>query len=157
MMSSVDTLSSATLQRAIVAERILNAPRELVFTVWTEPEHIAKWWGPTGFTNTIHKMDVRAGGEWSFIMHGPDGTDYRNEIVYTEVVRPERIVYDHISGPVFQMTILFDEVAQAKTKVSVQMLFETAELRDRVAREVGAVEGLNQTLTRMEEHLRMLS
>src|SRR4051794_34340238 len=64
--------------REIVATRIFEAPRELVFTMWTDREHVAKWWGPRGFTNTIHEMDVRPGGTWRFVMHGPDGTDYPN-------------------------------------------------------------------------------
>ena len=58
---------------------------------WTDPEHVAKWWGPTGFTNTIYEMDVRPGGVWRFVMHGPDGIDYQNKIVYIEVVKPERL------------------------------------------------------------------
>ena len=51
--------------------------------------------GPNGFTTTIHEMDVQVGGVWRFIMHGPDGTDYPNKIVYREIVKPERLVYDH--------------------------------------------------------------
>src|SRR6266852_4602923 len=78
--------------REIVITRLLDAPRELAFQAWTEPQHVAHWWGPNGFTNTIHEMDVRPGGVWRFIMHGPDGTDYKNEIVYVEVVKPERLV-----------------------------------------------------------------
>ncbi|HET7152473.1 MAG TPA: SRPBCC domain-containing protein, partial [Candidatus Kapabacteria bacterium] len=96
---SLDRFESAvadaedTSDREIITMRLLNAPRELVWKVWTEPEHIAKWWGPNGFTNTIRKMDVRVGGEWLFTMHGPDGTDYPNKTVYTKVVKPERLEY----------------------------------------------------------------
>ena len=66
-----------------------------LFQLWTDPAHVGKWWGPRGFTTTTHAMDVRPGGEWRFIMHGPDGTDYKNRIVYLEVVPPERLVYKH--------------------------------------------------------------
>jgi uncharacterized protein YndB with AHSA1/START domain len=152
---SASTLKSSeidTTDRAITATRIFDAPRDLVFEAWTDPHHIAQWWGPNGFTNTIHSMDVRPGGEWNFIMHGPDGTDYKNRIVYREVVRPERLVYDHVSGPLFHATVTF-EAQGDKTKLTMEMLFESAELRNRVAEEFGAVEGLNQTLGKLGAHL----
>lgn len=85
----------ATSDREIVLTRVLDAPRELVFDAWTDRKHIAQWWGPRGFTTTIHEMDVRPGGVWRFMMHGPDGVDYPNRIVFREVVKPERLVYDH--------------------------------------------------------------
>ena len=74
-------MSSA--RREIITTRVLDAPRELVWKAWTDPKHVAEWWGPNGFTNTIHEMDVRPDGVWRFIMHGPDGVDYKNEIVFT--------------------------------------------------------------------------
>ena len=85
--------------RELTATRIFDAPRELVFKMWTEAGHVTKWWGPDGFRTTIQRMDVRPGGEWRFIMHGPDGRDYINHKVFKEIVPPERIVYDHVSGP----------------------------------------------------------
>jgi len=139
--------------REIVATRVFDAPRELVFRMWTEPQHVAQWWGPRGFTNTIHEMDVRPGGVWRFVMHGPDGVDYRNKIVYTEVVRPERIAYDHVSGPKFHATATFEDEGGGKTRLTVRMVFDTAAERDKVAREFGAVEGLSQTLQRLGETL----
>jgi uncharacterized protein YndB with AHSA1/START domain len=143
---------SATSDREISATRFFAAPRDLVFQMWTDPDHIGKWWGPNGFTTTIHKMDVRPGGEWNFIMHGPDGRDYQNRIVYVEVERPERIIYDHISGPVFRAYVTFADEGQ-KTRLTMRMLFESAELRNKVAKEYGAVEGLSQTLGRLGEML----
>lgn len=137
--------------RDIVATRVLDAPRELVWAAWTDPEQIARWWGPRGFTNTIEVMDVRPGGTWRFVMHGPDGRDYRNESVYVEVAKPERLVLDHVA-PAFRMTATFAEEG-GKTRVTVRMRFPTAALRDRVAREVGAVEGLAQNLEKLGEHL----
>lgn len=139
--------------RDILATRVFDAPRELVWKLWTEPEHIARWWGPTGFRNTIDTMDVRAGGEWRFIMHGPDGTDYKNHIVYREVVKPSLLRYTHLSGPVFDATVHFTERGE-QTEVSVQMQFESAELRNRVAEEFGAVDGLQQTLGRLADQLK---
>src|SRR5579863_6976594 len=81
--------------RELVFTRHFVAPRELVFEAWTNPQHVAQWWGPVGFTTTIHEMDVRPGGEWRLTMRGPDGTDYKNRIVFLEVAKPERLVYKH--------------------------------------------------------------
>src|SRR6185503_16886975 len=120
-MSNVNHPASDTADREIVITRLLNAPRELVFEVWTNPEHIAKWWGPDGFTNTIEKMDVEPGGVWDLVMHGPDGTDYKNKSIYTEVVKPERIVFRHLS-PAFTATVNFVELGN-KTELNWRMLF----------------------------------
>jgi uncharacterized protein YndB with AHSA1/START domain len=143
---------SSTADREIASTRVFDAPRDLVFEAWTSREHVAQWWGPNGFTTTTQSMDVRPGGEWIFVMHGPDGTDYKNHIVYREVVRPERLVYDHITGPLFRATVIFDAEGE-KTRISMRMVFETAELRNRVAEEFGAVEGLEQTLNHLGEHV----
>ena len=75
--------------------RVFNAPRKMVFDAWTDPRQVAQWWGPRGFTTTISEMDVRPGGVWRLVMHGPDGTDYKNKVVYLEVAKPERLVYKH--------------------------------------------------------------
>ncbi len=141
---------ASTADREIFAERIFDAPREVVWKLWTEPKHIAKWWGPKGFTTTILEMDVKPGGVWRHVMHGPDGKDYPNRIVYREVVQPERIVYDHESYPPFQVTVVFREDG-VKTRFSMRMVFETAELRDKTDKQFGAVEGLQQTVGRLEE------
>lgn len=66
-----DAATTGAADREIVATRVFDAPRDLVFKMWTDPKHIVHWWGPNGFTNTIHEMDVRPGGVWRFIMHGP--------------------------------------------------------------------------------------
>ncbi len=87
--------SSDTADREIVATRIFNAPREIVWKMWADPGHVVQWWGPKGFTTTIQEMDVRVGGTWRLIMHGPDGRDYHNHIVYLEIREPERLVYEH--------------------------------------------------------------
>jgi len=106
-MANRNEIKNDTSDRELIITRLLNAPRELVWDVFTTPEHIKNWWGPNGFTNTIDKMDVKPGGEWEFIMHGPDGTDYKNKSIYKEIVRPERIVFEHVSGPKFIATITF--------------------------------------------------
>jgi uncharacterized protein YndB with AHSA1/START domain len=148
--------TNRTTDREIFATRVFDAPRELVWEVWTNPKHLAQWWGPNGFTNTIHEIDVKPGGVWRFIMHGPDGTDYKNEVVYVEVVKPERLVYDHISGPKFRATVTFSEEG-GKTRLKMQMLFESAAERENTVKKFGAVEGLNQTLRRLQGHLEKMA
>ena len=146
-----------TSDREILIIRVFDAPRELVFQAWTNPEHVAQWWGPNGFTNTIHEMDVRPGGVWRLTMHGPDGVDYPNKIVFIEVVKPERLVYTHggdegdESEP-FHVTVTFDEHG-GKTTLALRSLFASAAERDKVVEEYGAVEGGNQTLARFAEFL----
>ena len=82
----------------IVITRTVDAPRERVWEAWTDPKQVVKWWGPTGFTTTIEKMDLRPGGVWLHTMRGPDGTEYPNKSVFKEIVKPERIVYTHGGG-----------------------------------------------------------
>jgi uncharacterized protein YndB with AHSA1/START domain len=135
----------------ITYQRILNAPRELVFEVWTQPQHITKWWGPNGFTNTTQQMDVRSGGVWDSIMHGPDGTDYKNHIVYDEVTPPERLVFTNVSGK-FQSVVTFEKHGN-QTRLTMQTIFESAEQRDRTIKAVNAVEGGKQTLGRLVDYL----
>ncbi len=142
----------ATAPRAMAATRVLDAPRDVVWRMWTEPDQIAQWWGPDGFTNSIDSMEVRPGGHWNFVMHGPDGRDYENEIVYVEVVKPERLVYDHGPSPRFRTTVTFVDLGP-KTKLIMRGIFASAAVRNKVAKEYGAVEGQQQTLRRLAELL----
>jgi uncharacterized protein YndB with AHSA1/START domain len=154
---------TSTADRETVITRIVDAPRELVWKVWTDPEHVVKWWGPNGFTTTIEKMDVRPGGVWKHVMHGPDGTDYPNSSVFKEVVKPERIVFSHGdgkqggAGAYFEGTWTFDAVDDDRTRVTIHMVFPTAADRDLVLKEYGAIEGGKQTLERLAGHLEQIS
>ena len=145
-------VATDTAAREIVASRVFDAPRELVWKAWSDPKHIVQWWGPKGFTTTMQEMDFRPGGAWRFIMHGPDGTDYQNKSIYREIVKPQRITYSHVSGPLFEATVTFTAQGD-KTRIEVRMVFESAELREKVAKDFGAVEGLHQTLERLGEQL----
>jgi uncharacterized protein YndB with AHSA1/START domain len=153
------TNNASTTDREIVAMRIFDAPRELVWKAWTHREHVARWWGPNGFTNTIEQMDVRPGGVWRFLMHGPDGTDYPNVVTFVEVVEPERLVYDHgddENPSQFSTTATFEDLG-GRTRLTMRLLFPTAAEHDRTIREHGAVEGLAQTLGRLEAYLPSMS
>lgn len=138
--------------RDLSVSRLIRASREQVFDVWTQPDHIKNWWGPEGFTNTISKMDVVPGGEWHLVMHGPDGKDYKNKSVFKEVVRPERLVIDHVSGPKYEMTVTFEEKGK-DTLLTISMRFETAQLRDTMIREVGADKGLIENVDKLERYI----
>ncbi len=139
-----------TADREIVTTRVLDAPRELVFKAWTDPDQLVQWWGPKGFTNTFHEFDMRPGGIWRFVMHGPNGVDYQNKSVFVEVVNPKRIVFDHVSGPRFQVVATFAEQA-GKTKLTFRMRFESAAECDKV--KAFAVEGNEQNFDRLEAQL----
>lgn len=148
-----------TAEREIVITRLFNAPRALVWSAWTDPEQLAKWYGPRGFTTTTHSMDFRPGGAWLYTMVGPDGTTYPNKVAYREVVKPERIVYDHGGDDAFTAEIgdfyamVTFEAQGEKTKVTMRSIFATKAARDLVSEKYGAVEGGNQTLDKLGEHL----
>ena len=143
--------------RALVTTRVYDAPRELVFAAWSDPRHLAQWWGPNGFTTTTHAFDMRPGGVWRFVMHGPDGRDYQNRITFEEIVKPERLVYRHGGGddvePVqFRVTVTFEDLG-GKTRLTMRSVFPSAAERDRVVKDYGAAEGAKQTLARLAAHL----
>ncbi len=156
----MENRKSETSDRELVISRMLNAPVELVWEAWTKPEHIAQWWGPDGFSNTITKMDMVKGGEWDLVMHGPDGTEYVNKSIFKEIVPRKKIVYEHVTGPKFVATVKF-EARGEQTIITWQMLFETAEEFIRTVKTFKADQGLKQNiekllvyLTGMKTHLR---
>lgn len=142
--------------REIVITRLLNAPRELVFEVWTDPKHLIQWWGPNGFTNTFESISIKPGGTWKFIMHGPDGIDYPNFITFRDVVKPERISFAHGASEndpgQFETIVTFEQKGN-KTLLTMRSIFPSAEERDKVVKEFGAIEGGNQTLDRLAQQL----
>lgn len=155
-MNSLNSQIADTSDREILLTRVLDAPRELVFKVWTTPEHVAQWWGPRGFTATVHDLDLRPGGTWNFIMHAPDGTDFVNRVEYIEVVPPERLVYWHGGGEddpsdPFHVTITFDDEG-GKTRLTMKSVFSTVEQFEFV-KGFGAIELGQQTLECLAAYL----
>jgi uncharacterized protein YndB with AHSA1/START domain len=136
--------------RSISATRVFDAPPDLVFEMWSDAKHLANWWGPRGFTITTHEFSFKPGGVWRFIMHGPDGRDYKNEIVFREIVRPKLITYSHVSTPPFEAFATFID-RNGKTEVTMKGVWETEELRDRVAKQFGAIQGMQETMDRLGE------
>ena len=151
-------LATVLAKREIVVSRVFDAPLEMVWDAWTDPKQVVKWWGPRGFTTTIHEMDVRPGGVWHLTMHGPDGANYPGKSVFAEVIKHKRIVFSHSGGKEggpganFKSTWTF-EIKGDQTEVTIQMVFDSAEARERVVKEFGAIEGGKQTLARLGEFL----
>ena len=146
--------------REIVITGTFSSPRERVWEAWTNPEQIVKWWGPNGFTNTLYEMDVKPGGTWRHMMHGPDGTDYPNRIVWQEIVPPERIVFIHGKSEgdsqAFVSTVTLVERGR-QTEVILRSVFKTKEQRDDVVERYGAIEGGRQTLAHLAAYVAKLA
>ena len=150
--------TSSTADREIVTRRLIDAPRELVYEAFTDPKHVGHWFGPDGFTLTTRSMDVRAGGQWIFVMHGPDGTDWPNVVTYQEVMPPSRLRYQHGDDKepdMFSVVVTFGDEG-GKTALTMRAVFKTAAAREFVARERGAVEGAQQTIARLDAYVRSM-
>ena len=153
-----NSFKALAAEREIFITRVFDAPREIVWNAWTDPKQVVQWWGPRGFTTTIHEMEVRPGGTWIHTMHGPDGTNYPNKGVFLEVVKHERIVYSNAGGkegaPGMNFTATWTfEADGEQTRVTIRMVFDSAQEREHVVKEFGAIEGGKQTLQRLGEYL----
>ncbi|MBK7259546.1 MAG: SRPBCC family protein [Ignavibacteriae bacterium] len=138
----------------IVTTRVLHAPRERVFRAWTEPEHLARWWGPKGFTNTFSEYDLRPGGKWRFVMHGPEGGNYNNECTFIRIEPPGFIAWEHVSPPYFHIIARFDEAPGGNTDLTWTMRFRTTEERAKI---IAFVQGKNEeNLDRLEAELAVI-
>ena len=140
-------------ERELVLSLGIDAPRERVFDAWLDPAHIGQWWGPNGFTTDVDEMDVREGGTWRFTLHGPDGSDYRNRIVYTELKRPERLGYQHgdDAAPWFDAEVTFAPEGDA-TLLALRMTCPSAQQLEQL-KQSGAQDGAEQTLERLARYL----
>lgn len=136
----------------IFSTRVYKAPKDLLFRMWSNPEHISNWWGPRGFTTTTHAMEFKTDGIWRFTMHGPDGTDYASYIKYT-LVSKSRIEYKHFTGngTDFTVRVAFRDV-EGGTEMSFRMTFPSPEIRQHLVEKFGAEEGLISTMTRLGEY-----
>ena len=118
---------STNSDNEIYSSRELNAPLELAYQAFANPIHLQKWWGPEGFTNTIHEFDLRAGGKWLLTMHGPENDNYENSSIFTKVVPNKLVAWTRSSQPLFDMEVEFEQLAHSKSKISFRMIFKTAE------------------------------
>jgi uncharacterized protein YndB with AHSA1/START domain len=113
--------------REILSSRIINSPVETVYQAFENPNHLKNWWGPEGFTNTIHEFDLRVGGNWILTMHGPEKGNYENSSVFKTVLPNKLISWERKSQPLFDMEIAFEKLEENKTQISFKMIFATAE------------------------------
>jgi uncharacterized protein YndB with AHSA1/START domain len=147
-------------EREIVMTRVFAAPRAMVWGAFADPWQVSQWWGPKGFRSTMTEMDLRAGGKWRLVMHGPDGTNYPNEMTFLEVVPMEKVVLELTGGregaaPVrFHKTMSFTD-EDGGTRMTIRIEFATAEERDRNVREYGSIEGGRQMFDRLAAHLQL--
>lgn len=153
-METTTTTPSPTADREIVTSRVINAPRELIFEALGDAENIGKWWGPNGFRTTTYEMTFVRGGIWRYTMHGPDGTDYPNYMVYNEIVPPEFVQWTHGSHAgdenAFESSITLTDLG-GKTLITLRSVFKSVEARNFVVEKVGAIEGAQQTLGRLAQ------
>jgi uncharacterized protein YndB with AHSA1/START domain len=144
--------------RDLTITRIINAPRELVFKAWTDPRHVAQWWGPKDFTNPVCEMDLRPGGAIRIVMRAPDDVDYPMTGVFREIVAPERLVFTNVAvdkegNPLLEglTTVTFAE-HNGKTKLTLQT--HAVALVARAARMLEGMEaGWTQSLERLEAYV----
>ena len=148
--------------RELVVERTFNAPRELVFNAFTDREQLAKWWGPRDWPTTIKHMDVRPGGYWHYCMTGPDGTQSWGKGIFVEIAPPEKLVWTNVFSdadantneglPESQITFVFTDLGDGKTKLSAIASYDSAEALQSVV-EMGMVGGLSESLDKLEKQL----
>lgn len=144
---------------AIKGTREFDAPVSLVFAAFTDPKHLAQWWGPNGFTTTTSHFEFKPGGVWRFVMHGPDGRDYQNRVTFDEIETNKRIAYHHGGGeadlePVtFSQTVTFEDLGRGRTRIVWHGVFPNAEMRDFVIKEYGADKGLKETTARLADYV----
>jgi uncharacterized protein YndB with AHSA1/START domain len=140
----------------IVISRIIDAPRERVFEAFTEIRHLSKWWGPQGFTITTRAFEFRVGGEWRFVMRGPDGTDYQEFISWAEILPPERIALLHgefRDDPNSFESVLTFTSEGAATRIEMRTVFRSRQQRDEAVDKYHAVEGGQQTLGKLAAYV----
>ncbi len=142
-------------QHSIVITRTFDAPRELVFKTYTDPDLISQWWGPERLTTTIDKMDVKPGGIWRFVQHDQDGNEFAFKGVCHEVTPSERLVqtfeFEGMPGHVALDTLILEDVS-GKTKMTSTSVFQSVEDRDGML-ESGMQEGATESMDRLERLL----
>ncbi len=133
--------------KADTKQKIIAAPVDIVFGAFRKPELLALWWGPEGFTTTINEIEYVIGGYWRYVMHGPDGKDYKNESRFLEIINNKKVVLEHTLGHHFILTIEFTQSGE-KTQVDWQQLFDTEEHYKKIADFVSIAN--QQNLDRLE-------
>ncbi|HMR88958.1 MAG TPA: SRPBCC family protein [Saprospiraceae bacterium] len=111
----------------IYSFRTIDAPIEKVYEAFANPSHLKNWWGPHGFTNTIHEYDLQPGGKWILTMHGPEVGNYENSSIFTEVLPMKLVSWTRLSQPLFDMEVGFEKIDETSTQISFRMIFDSPE------------------------------
>lgn len=121
-------MSSSTNPDCVIHnERVISASPRQIFAAIEDPDRLAKWWGPAGFTNTFEQFEFKPGGKWVFMMHGPNGANYPNESVFREIQRDTKVVIHHVAEPVFTLTVTLAPRGE-KTHLAWDQEFESPEV-----------------------------
>lgn len=142
-----------TNPKEIFNSRLIDATPEKIFLAFSEARHLQNWWGPKGFSNTFNEFNFSKNGIWDFVMHSPDGKDYKNKSIFLEIVKPKKIVINHVAAPHFILTITLDEEGN-KTKVGWSMLFESVEMRNNIAKY--AIDANEENFDRLEKEISLM-
>lgn len=145
----------------VIYKRRVAVSIQLAFDAWSSHEHLSQWWGPDGFTITTKSMSFTNGGIWDFVMHGPDGHDYKNKIQFTDIKKPHHICYTHLGDGEgdqdvhFQSRILFEPLDEG-TLITMEQIFPNKEELERVNKKYGAIEGGKQHVGNLAKYLEKL-
>lgn len=139
-------------ENTITTTRTINFPIEKVWNAWSNPDLLKVWWGPNGFTNTFHEHDFREGGKWIYTMHGPEAGNYENDAWYERIEAPTFLQWNRNSQPRFRTTVQFQKVSDSATRIVWNMIFETAEMYEKVVK--FAADKNEENLDRLEALLR---
>lgn len=137
--------------KTIRIRRFLPYAGNEIFAAFADPSRLAKWWGPNGFTNTFETFEFRAGGNWKFTMHGPDGTDYLNENVFVSLEPGKKVVIKHLPHPHFTLSV---SLVPSKTGTQIEWDAEFEDPKVLEAFRHIAEPGGEQNLDRLHKHLR---
>ncbi|PJZ52511.1 SRPBCC family protein [Leptospira adleri] len=145
----------------VIYKRYFEVPVDLLFEVWSVEEHLSEWWGPDGFTLTTKSLDFSKGGIWEFVMHGPDGHDYKNKIQFTDIKKSEYIFYKHLGDGEgakdvdFESKIIFESAGEG-SNLTMEQIFPSKDELERVNQKYGAIEGGKQHIGNLAKYLEKL-
>ncbi|AWA31194.1 ATPase [Flavobacterium magnum] len=139
----------------IVTTRIFEFADSLVFKAWREPDHLKKWWGPEGFTNTFHAFDFSEGGMWDFTMHGPEKGNYHNVVEFLRIEEPRLIAWKRHSQPLFNVQATFEALQDDRTRLTFKMVFDAAAECDKLKKFV--VDKNEENFDRLQKELEIMA
>ncbi|MCB0404729.1 MAG: SRPBCC domain-containing protein [Bdellovibrionales bacterium] len=156
--SNVETIIE---NNKVTYKRHFDVPIDIVFEVWSSAEHLSKWWGPDGFTITTKSLDFKNGGIWEYIMHGPDGHNFKNRVQFLDIKKPHHIFLTMLGDGEgdkdvdFESRIYFEDMGGG-TNLMMEQIFPSKEELERVDKKYSAIEGGKQHLGNLANYLKTL-